>query len=153
VTYAKPIIQLDILPTVLTAAGGTINSDWKLDGVDLMPFLTGKNDGKPHETLYWRFGEQWAIRKGDWKLVASRIDKNVPRLINLASDIGEAKDLAADEPEKLKSLPTHGNRGTRSRSSRCGNNRSTRLRGDAPAARPHQHRRRTSVCAARRRME
>jgi len=104
VTYAKPIIQLDILPTALTAAGGTIESAWKLDGVDLMPFLTGKNSAAPHETLYWRFGEQWAIRKGDWKLVASRIDKNVPRLINLAADIGEAKDLAAEQPGKLKEL-------------------------------------------------
>jgi len=102
--YEKPIIQLDILPTVIVAAGGTIDPQWKLDGVDLMPHLTTKSDAPPHETLYWRFGEQWAIRKGDWKLVASRIDKNVPRLINLAADIGESKDLAADEPEKLKEL-------------------------------------------------
>jgi len=105
VTYAKPIIQLDLLPTAIVAAGGTVESDWKLDGVDLMPFLAGeKKDATPHETLYWRFGEQWAIRKGDWKLVASRIDKNVPRLINLASDIGEETDLSAKEPEKLKEL-------------------------------------------------
>ena len=108
VTYPKPVIQLDILPTALVAAGAKIEPEWKLDGVDLMPFLTGKNDAAadaaPHETLYWRFGEQWAIRKGDWKLVASRIDKNVPRLINLAEDIGEANDLSAKEPDKLKEL-------------------------------------------------
>jgi arylsulfatase A-like enzyme len=104
ITYPKPIIQLDILATAVIAAGGTVDPEWKLDGVDLMPYLTGKNDSKPHETLYWRFGEQWAIRKGDWKLVASRIDKNVPRLINLSSDIGEANDLSAKEPEKLKEL-------------------------------------------------
>jgi arylsulfatase A-like enzyme len=69
-----------------------------------MPFLIGKNNAAPHETLYWRFGEQWAIRKGDWKLVASRIDKNTPRLINLATDIAEANDLSAKEPEKLNEL-------------------------------------------------
>ena len=103
-TYPKPVIQLDILPTALIAAGATIDPEWKLDGVNLMPFLTGKDDGKPHESLYWRFGEQWAIRKGDWKLVASRIDKSVPRLIDLSSDIGEANDLSAKEPEKLKEL-------------------------------------------------
>jgi arylsulfatase A-like enzyme len=103
--YEKPVIQLDILPTALAAAGAPASADAKLDGVDLMPFLTGKNnDATPHETLYWRFGEQWAIRKGDWKLVASRIDQNVPRLINLAADIGEEKDLAAEQPEKLKEL-------------------------------------------------
>ncbi len=69
-----------------------------------MPYLTGKNTGKPHETLYWRFGEQWAIRKGDWKLVASRIDKNQPRLINLAEDIGEANDLSEKMPQKKMEL-------------------------------------------------
>jgi arylsulfatase A-like enzyme len=104
VTYPKPVIQLDILPTALTAAGATIDPAWKLDGVDLMPFITGKNNVRPHEMLYWRFGEQWAIRKGDWKLVASRIDKNVPRLIDLAADIGEANDLSVKEPEKLAEL-------------------------------------------------
>jgi arylsulfatase A-like enzyme len=103
-TYDKPVIQLDILPTCLVAAGATVEPDWKLEGVDLMPFLTGKNDTSPHETLAWRFGEQWAIRKGDWKLVASAIDQSVPRLINLADDIGEAKDLSAEHPEKAKEL-------------------------------------------------
>ena len=39
----------------------------------------------PHETLYWRFGDQWAIRKGDWKLVASRIDRDYPRAAGVAS--------------------------------------------------------------------
>ena len=43
--------------------------DWKLDGVNLLPYLEGKNTAAPHETLYWRFGEQMAIRQGDWKLV------------------------------------------------------------------------------------
>jgi arylsulfatase A-like enzyme len=103
--YEKPIIQLDILPTAIVAAGGSIDPQWKLDGVDLMPHLNGKADSStPHETLYWRFGAQWAIRKGDWKLVASRIDENKPRLINLASDIAEASDLSEQQPEKLKEL-------------------------------------------------
>jgi arylsulfatase A-like enzyme len=102
--YEHPVLNLDILPTAVVAAGGTVDPAWKLDGVDLMPYLTGKNAANPHETIYWRFGEQWAIRHGDWKLVASRIDKNVPRLINLADDIAEAKDLAAKEPEKVKQL-------------------------------------------------
>lgn len=103
-TYEPPVIQLDILPTVVSAAGGKVDPAWKLDGVNLLPYLTGENKGKPHETLYWRFGEQWAIRHGDWKLVASRIDGKEPRLFNLAEDIGEAKDLAVKNPEKFKEL-------------------------------------------------
>jgi arylsulfatase A-like enzyme len=62
-TYENPIIQLDILATAVVAAGGKIDPAWKLDGVDLMPYITGANSAKPHEVLFWRFGEQWAIRK------------------------------------------------------------------------------------------
>ncbi|HEY7157369.1 MAG TPA: sulfatase-like hydrolase/transferase [Gemmataceae bacterium] len=102
--YDYPVLNLDILPTAVIAAGGTIDPAWKLDGVDLVPYLTDKNKARPHETLYWRFGEQWAIRKGDWNLVASRIDDNQPRLINLAEDIGEAHDLTKQHPEKMKEL-------------------------------------------------
>ena len=38
------------------------------------------------------------------KLVASRIDKNQPRLINLADDIAEAHDLTDKQPDKVKAL-------------------------------------------------
>jgi arylsulfatase A-like enzyme len=103
-TYEHPIIQLDILPTSLAAAGVKTDPAWKLDGVNLLPFLTGENKGKPHDVLYWRFGEQWAIRKADMKLVASRLDGKEPRLFNLAEDIGEAKDLTAAQPAKVKEL-------------------------------------------------
>jgi arylsulfatase A-like enzyme len=102
--YDNPVQNLDILPTAVVAAGSTIDPTWKLDGVDLMPYVTGQNAGKPHETLYWRFGEQWAIRKGDWKLVASQVDGNRPRLINLKDDISEANDLSAAMPEKVTEL-------------------------------------------------
>jgi arylsulfatase A-like enzyme len=102
--YDHPVIQLDILPTAIAAAGGEVDPSWKLDGVNLLPYLTGEKTGKPHETLYWRFGEQWAIRHGDWKLVASRVDNNQPRLINLAADISESNDLSAERPEKVKEL-------------------------------------------------
>jgi arylsulfatase A-like enzyme len=105
-TYNNPIIQLDILPTVVAAAGGTVDPTWKLDGVNLLPYLTGKDKGKPHETLYWRFGEQWAIRHGDDKLVVGRAGSGQPELYNLTSDISESTDLAAKQPEKAKQLDT-----------------------------------------------
>lgn len=105
-TFEHPIIQLDILPTAIVAAGGTIDPEWKLEGVDLMPYLTGKTKDRPHETLYWRFGEQWAIHHGDWKLVVNSVDgvDKPAALYNLKDDIGEAKDLAATEPAKVKEL-------------------------------------------------
>ena len=104
-TYEHPIIQLDILPTALAAAGVEAEPEWKLDGVNLLPYLTGKNTEQPHETLYWRFGEQWAVRHGDWKLVAGNGgDKVNGELYNLADDISESKNLAADNPDKVDEL-------------------------------------------------
>ena len=104
--YDHPVIQLDLLPTFVAAAGGEVSPDWKLDGVNLLPYLRGDNLASPHETLYWRFGKQMAIRHGDWKMVRAK-GITEPALFNLAADIGEQHDLSAAEPaiaEKLKAL-------------------------------------------------
>lgn len=114
--HDHPVIQLDVLPTALAAAGVQANLEWKLDGVDLLPYLTGENEGAPHPALYWRFGPQMAIRSGDWKLVKApqRGQENFRRhndgdtsgaqLFNLAEDITEKHDLAARHPKKVKQL-------------------------------------------------
>jgi arylsulfatase A-like enzyme len=115
-TEARPIIQLDVLPTALAAAGVKPQLQWKFDGVNLLPFLSGKMSGRPHEALYWRLGENMAIRKGDWKLVKTSErplqdvdpaifnDLSGAELYNLADDIGEKKNLAGAHPEKVKEL-------------------------------------------------
>jgi len=105
-TYAEPIIGLDVLPTALAAAGATIPGG--LDGVDLLPRLTGQDKTPPHEALYWRFGPQKAVRRGAWKLVDWR-DFDAKRdsgwqLYDLASDIGEQHDLAASQPQLVSEL-------------------------------------------------
>ena len=117
--YDRPVIQLDILPTALAAAGVPLNSVAKLDGVDLIPYLTGRDGAAPHDTLYWRLGGQAAIRRGDWKLVRYDSTVDTPgarsvaaqgphlspfRLYNLAEDIGEAHDRGADDPDRVKEL-------------------------------------------------
>lgn len=103
-TYNKPVIQLDLLPTFVAAAGGEVDPSWKIDGVNLLPYLEGKEKGAPHEALYWRFGNQWAVRKGDLKLVSSRIDGPQARLFDLSKDIAEESDLAAEKPEQVEAL-------------------------------------------------
>ncbi len=115
-TYDQPVIQLDVLPTAVAAAGIKIKREWRLDGVDLMPFLVSKNKGRPHKALYWRLGVNVAIRKGDWKLVrtnerplrvleASTLnDLTGAELYNLAQDIGEHENLASKYPEKVRAL-------------------------------------------------
>jgi arylsulfatase A-like enzyme len=115
-TYTRPVMQIDILPTVLAAAGVKANPDWKLDGVNLLPFLTGEATESPHDALYWRLGSMMAIRRGDWKLVQTSegplretdpaVLKDLSRaeLYNLADDIGEKNNLAAKHPDKVKEL-------------------------------------------------
>ncbi|MCC7475351.1 MAG: sulfatase-like hydrolase/transferase [Pirellulales bacterium] len=104
-TYENPIIQLDILPTALAAAGTKADPAWKLDGVDLLPYLKGERKEAPHESLYWRFGDQWAIRHGDWKLIAGNEDRELKKgLFNLASDVSEKNDLTESNPDKAREL-------------------------------------------------
>lgn len=98
----RPVISLDILPTAMAAAGGKIGGDAKLDGVNLLPYLSGEKAQAPHDRLFWRFGEQSAVRAGDWKLVKQ--PSASPRLFNLASDVGEHQDLASTNPKKLEEL-------------------------------------------------
>jgi arylsulfatase A-like enzyme len=99
----------------LAAAGSQVKPEWKLDGVNLLPYLQGKKK-TPHEALFWRFGAQMAVRMGDWKLVkapgagaefAERRDAATAsgaHLYNLAKDAGEQTNLADHEPEKVKRL-------------------------------------------------
>ncbi len=74
----------------------------KLDGVNLLPFVKGERAEAPHEVLFWRFGAQAAARKGNWKFVQPRAGES--ELYDLAADIGESKNLAAEKPEVLTDL-------------------------------------------------
>ncbi|GMW03794.1 MAG: sulfatase [Candidatus Hydrogenedentota bacterium] len=99
--YDKPVIALDILPTAVAAANAEIPGDREYDGVNLLPYLAGTNNGYPHELLYWRFGAQSAVRSSDFKLV--RRD-GVEMLFNLVSDSAERNDLSKSHPDELSTL-------------------------------------------------
>lgn len=97
-----PVIQLDVLPTALAAAGAK-PLEVELDGVNLLPLLEGKEDKLAARELYFRFGVQHAVRQGDWKLVKASKDME-PMLVNLDMDPGEQKDLSAENPTKKAEL-------------------------------------------------
>ncbi len=108
-----PVIQLDIHATAIAAAGVIAKPEWKLNGVNQLPFLLGEKSDTPHPALYWRFGQQMAVRAGDFKLVRcdTAADKSPgkqgvteSKLYNLRDDIGESKDLSAAMPDKVKEL-------------------------------------------------
>ena len=102
IVYDHPISTLDLLPTFVTAAGGNVATIEDLDGVDLVPYLQGKNNGKPHEILYWKKENRGAIRFNDWKLV--RFPDRPAELYNIKEDVSEVNDLASKHPEKVREL-------------------------------------------------
>jgi arylsulfatase A-like enzyme len=102
--YNKPVMNLDMLPTLVTAAGGKVDPAWNLDGVDILPYLKDETKPTPHTTMYWKYGQQWAIVEGEWKLVISKVDNNQPRLIHLSEDLSEAYDRLTADPTKVEEL-------------------------------------------------
>ena len=97
-----PVLSLDLFPTFVEAAGGNISEEDDLDGVNLLPYITGEVDKKPHETMKWRFTISAAIRDGNWKLV--RLPDRLPMLYNLAEDISEQNDVALQNLDRTKSM-------------------------------------------------
>ena len=99
--YKHPVIALDILPTAAAIAGANGPRDRKIDGVNLLPYLTGRKKQAPHEILFWRAGQNHAVRKGSWKLVKMGSETG---LFDLASDIGESRDLKEERPDVLRKM-------------------------------------------------
>ena len=111
---------IDLLPTFVSLAGGTVPSEPVIDGRDLSGLLLGQTTESPREAHYYFAGYNLqAVRQGPWKLaiapqpetmgkgVASDASGKEPRLYQLDEEIGEMTNVAAAHPEivaKLKSL-------------------------------------------------
>lgn len=100
--YKKAISMLDMVPTFVNVAGGNASELKGLDGVDLMPFITKKNNIAPHERLFWKIENRGVVREGDWKLL--RYPDRPAELYNIAEDITENNDLALKYPEKVREM-------------------------------------------------
>lgn len=100
--YDHPLTTLDLLPTFVKAGGGDPKSIKGLDGVDMLPYLQGRNNDRPHETLYWKMENRGAIREGNWKLL--RYPDRPAELFNIARDPAEQSNQAANEPQMVQSL-------------------------------------------------
>ncbi|MDA8604633.1 sulfatase-like hydrolase/transferase [Gammaproteobacteria bacterium] len=101
--YDKRIHHTDIFSTILGAANIEPPKEIKIDGVNLIPFLTNEKSGEPHETLYWKNASYQAIIHNDWKLIRSKFPNEQEYLYNLKNDPYEQNNLALSEPE-IKSL-------------------------------------------------
>ena len=100
--YEKPISMLDMLPTFINVAGGKASEIEGLDGVDLIPYVTGENPAAPHEVLFWKKENRGIIREGDWKML--RFPDRPAELYNIAQDETESHNLAYENPEKVRAL-------------------------------------------------
>lgn len=98
--------SLDIFATAIAAAGARSDPEHPADGRDLAPYLAGRSTGSPHQTLYWKALPSYAIRDGNWKLMVNATPDGgrAVMLFDLAADPGEARDLAAQNPETVARL-------------------------------------------------
>ncbi len=96
-TYDQPVISLDVAATAVALAG--LPHDDKLDGVSLMPFVTGGNKSAPHDTLYWRWGSQAAVLEMPYKLIV--LGDREKLLFDITKPEGEniARNLIKQHPD------------------------------------------------------
>lgn len=96
-------IGMDLFATMASIAGAKVPDGLELDGIDLSAVLFEQKQ-LGERTLFWKYNDQKAIRKGPWKLVVLSKKKAATSLFNMDEDIGETKDLASDKPEVVKAL-------------------------------------------------
>ena len=101
--YQQPVSSIDILPTVVAAAGGKLPTDRPIDGVNLLPYLGKDALVQPQRALFWRDGPYRAVQENGWKLIASEQPKK-DWLFNLKDDPTEKTNLAAQQPDKLAQM-------------------------------------------------
>jgi arylsulfatase A-like enzyme len=95
-TTAQPVITMDWTATILSLAGAKPAINFPIDGMDLLPLLTG-NKKSVDRTFFWRITQrrqQHAVLDGTWKYLQ---DENGSYLFDLASDPGEKNDLKATQ--------------------------------------------------------
>lgn len=100
--YDYPITSLDLAPTFVALAGGTIDAKANLDGVNIFPFINGDETKRPHDEMLWRFTISAGIREGDWKLI--RLPDRLPMLYNVKEDVSEQNNVADLHRERVEQM-------------------------------------------------
>jgi arylsulfatase A-like enzyme len=103
---------IDLFPTIVTAAGGKVPVDRKIDGNNIMPMLQGKQSSPNKEFYYFRSNNLEAVREGKWKLRLSRHTRTdvepgrplTPELFDLDIDPSERYNMADRHPEIVSRL-------------------------------------------------
>jgi arylsulfatase A len=93
---ANTLMSMDFFPTFLKLAKANTPQNHPIDGIDIMPILKNKATST-ERTLHWRFGDNWAVRKGPWKL--SGQGEKTLCLVNVVKDISEKTNQLNKKPE------------------------------------------------------
>lgn len=96
-----PATHMDIFTTAAAAVGAPTQT--QSDGANLLPYLTGQQNGALQRRLFWRSGPYRVVRDGDWKLQVSETPDRV-WLFDLANDPTEQRDLSAQQPERVAAM-------------------------------------------------
>ena len=96
---------MDILPTVISAAGVTLPADHPSEGIAINSWLTGNASAK-ERTLYWNTSQNMSVLDGPWKLIhaSGTLDEGTDELYNVFDDPCETKELSSENPEKVEAL-------------------------------------------------
>lgn len=102
-TFDKLVHSIDIVPTMVAAAGGSI-APGEIDGVDLLPFINGQDASNPREFYAQRLQEEIYYRNTDWKLIKNGYDADwelfdFSNINNQSEDPSD--DLAASNPAQV----------------------------------------------------
>ena len=105
--YDGRVSNLDIFSTVASVAGVDLNRndlrDIKFDGVNILPYLSGGNEGEPERILFNKSGDYSFLIKDGWKLQVDLV-QNKKWLYNLKRDPTEKINLIESDIEKLNEL-------------------------------------------------
>ncbi len=107
---SQPCTFLDVMPTCLELAGATYPSFYNGNSIkplsgearSFLPLLQDKNGWDDERTLYWEHERGKAVRKGNWRLTA--LANGGWQLFDLAHDLSETNNIAAEHPEKVREM-------------------------------------------------
>ncbi len=101
--FHSPVSLMDIFTTSLSSCQIPLPSHVSLDGVDLLPFLSGQERQVPHEYLFWKTDFSKSVRNGKWKLVVNARE-GLMKLYDLEADKQENLDQTAARSEEVEHL-------------------------------------------------